>query len=90
MANFDGIGTCISEEFNAFGAGDIACYEGKICELLAKHTDGISYALGKTVRGRDGHSVNAFFYEFADMPEDAVTVQFAVGSTVGGDSRATH
>ncbi len=59
-------------------------------EFTAKHSDGVTHALGESVGGRHGDRVDPFLHQFRDVLEDAITVELAVGGAVGGDGRAAH
>ncbi len=90
LADFDGVGTGIGEEFDAFGAGHVTGDERELGEFGPKHADGITHTFGKTVGGGDGNGIDAFIDELADMAEDAVAVEFAVRLAVGGNGGAAH
>ena len=67
LTDLDDVRAGIGEEFNTFGAGDVAGDECEGGEFCAKHADGVADPLGETVRCGNGNGIDAFLYEARDV-----------------------
>ena len=90
MADFDRVRAAVSEIFHARRRGDIARDDGQVFEFRAQQLHGVAHTFAVTVRGGNGHGINATFHKSADVREDAVAIQFAEGIARGADRRAAN
>lgn len=85
LADFDRIGTAISEEGDTGGAGNVAGDDGEVGEGGADEFDHVAHTGGMAVGGGDGDGVDGFFDEGAYVGEDFLAVERAAREAHGGE-----
>ena len=90
LADFDDVGSARGEKFNTGSAGDIARDDGQVGKCCTDHFHRLADSRAVSVRCADGDDIAAALNECADMREDAVAVECAVGFTRGGDARTAE
>src|SRR5690606_31040228 len=88
LADLDGIGAAGREGGGARRRGHVASNDGEVGEGFADQFDDLADAFGVAVRGGDGDAVDGFVDEGADVGNDAVAVEGAVGQADGGEGGA--
>jgi len=88
LADLDDVGAAVGEELDAGSGGDVAGDDGERGKGGADHFNHVADAGGVTVGGGDGDGVDVFVDEVADMGDDFLAVEGAVGEADWSDGGA--
>ncbi|OQB89931.1 MAG: hypothetical protein BWX86_02335 [Verrucomicrobia bacterium ADurb.Bin122] len=90
LADLDGVGATVGEVLDAGAAGHVARDDGERGERVADDAHHVAHAGGVSVGGGDGDAVHGLGDELADLGDNAVAVEGAVGLADGGGGGATE